>query len=210
MGWSQEEKNLVSCSLWPARGMLRVCQCALCFQLGKTLCKLIADGRAENRCFTYLIQSQHFVIYLSHVIALRYVVQLRMTCWNQPYQHIIFWNRTLALMQWASTWCVYCSWKGFLHWKTLSEENFCQLILMGKASGGTWRNLCSKTLKGKKSRALGKGWHGEEVCGKIENGLCREVMNRANPVPLACLAKWKRSSSLPKNVMWQHTDFPYF
>lgn len=43
-----------------------------------------------------------------------------------------------------------------------------------------------------------------------EGGPCRAVVSRANPVPQACLAKWKCSSSLPKNVMWQHTDVPLF
>ena len=43
-----------------------------------------------------------------------------------------------------------------------------------------------------------------------EGGPCRAVVSRANPVPPACLAKWKCSSSLPKNVMWQHADIPLF
>lgn len=43
-----------------------------------------------------------------------------------------------------------------------------------------------------------------------EGGPCRVVVSCANPVPPACLAKWKCSSSLPKNVMWQQTDIPLF
>lgn len=60
------------------------------------------------------------------------------------------------LMPWARTWCVYCSWKGFLHWKPPFEENFSQLILMGRASGATRRNLCSKTLQGGNPDCLAK------------------------------------------------------
>lgn len=62
MVWSQQQKDFVPCSLCPARGMSCLCPFALCLQLGKTLCKLIADGRAENRCFTGLTESQHFVV----------------------------------------------------------------------------------------------------------------------------------------------------
>lgn len=62
MVWSQQQKDFVPCSLCPARGMFCLCPFALCLQLGKTLCKLIGDGRAENRCFTGLIESQHFVV----------------------------------------------------------------------------------------------------------------------------------------------------
>lgn len=40
-----------------------------------------------------------------------------------------------------------------------------------------------------------------------EGGLCKVVLSQANTVPPACLAKWKFSSSLPENVMWQPSIF---
>ena len=75
-----------------------------------------------------------------------------------------------GLLPWCSeqelgVFTVYCSWKGFLYWKPPSEENFCQLILMGRASGGTWRNLCSKTLGGRNPEPLAKAGAGR---GSVE------------------------------------------
>lgn len=83
-------------------------------------------------------------------------------------------SETGFLMQWARTWCVYCSWKGFLHWKPPFEENFSQLIqlasslaLMRRASGASRRNLCSKTLWGRNPDSLAKaGAERESVEGK--------------------------------------------
>lgn len=117
----------------------------------------------------------------------------------------------------ASLWCsgrelgmftVYCSSKGFLLWKQPSEENFCWPVLMERDGSGTWWKLCSKTLRANKPEPSVKTGMGTGAVGA--GGPCGDVVSHTNPVPLACFAGWKCSSSLPKSVMWQQTDIPLF
>lgn len=153
--------------------------------------------RASILSFSCLT-SLHWVMLCNHV----WHTKISLT--NAVYSETGFW--TWCSRQEFCVFTVYCSWKGFICWKPSSEESFCQLILMRRAGGG----ILFKDSQGKKSRALGKGWYREGVCEEREGGPCRAVVSHANPVPPACLAKWKCSSSLPKNVMWQHTDIPLF